>query len=235
MFERSLNSSWIVRPRLGPGFTIVELLVTSVIVGTVLLGVHAIFLQAIDVEGRATDRQDRREALAPIIAHLAERLEHAVNLPEIPAIVGGPDGDHGQYAITCCVGPSGNGGRSIETLGIQRRRYRWNLPSNEGQPAGIEMQILTYAGTRNVTPVAGADGLSEPELWNAAPSRIISRRVSDLSILYRKAGQANAPWLDRWSGPAGEVVIRICASLGGETVEKVVLPRASASLTAPTG
>ena len=212
------------------GFTIVELLVTSVIVGVVLLGVNAVFLQTINMEGRAAARQSQRDILSPVVAHLSEALECAVNLPEIAAIVGGPVGNDGDHTLTCCVGPKGDGNRSIETQGIQRRRYQWKTAASPEDFEGIKVQVLDYAGTSNIAPVAGSDTVSEDEIWNTAPARIIGRRIHALSITYRQLDQAGASWLEQWDGAAGNVAIRIRAASVGCTEERVVVPQTDGPL-----
>lgn len=209
-------------------FTIVELLVASVVGSLTLIGVHGVFLQAMDVEKRASIRREGLGLANAVAAHLAETLEGAVNLlPEVPSIIGGPESDGGGYSMKCIVGIGGAGGACL-----QRRRYRWNRLGDQGRSSELELQVMKYAGTRNVTALSGIEELTEEEQWSRIPPVVIGKQLSGLSVLYRKTSDPAAGWKDSWRGSAGDVAVRIRVKVEGETVERVVVPQVNAKLVA---
>ena len=203
----------------GSGFTLAELLVSSVVISTVMVGVYVVFLQAIDVEERASLAWDRSETAEAIVEHMTATLEGAVNLPEIVSIEGGPAGGDGEYFLTCT---------SSGAAGLQRRRYRWKsfgAGDDEKSSGIIELQTIEYAGTGIVTPIGGLEGLEEREIWNRIPSVVIGKRFDGISVLYRKASDPLTPWTERWNGEAGDVAVRIRVTVDGAAVEKIIVPQ----------
>lgn len=73
------DSTFGVRAGRG-GFTLAELLVASVVLSMTLLGVYALFSQAMRAEGATAVRWRHRGAAEAVVAHLAGAFEEAMNL-----------------------------------------------------------------------------------------------------------------------------------------------------------
>jgi len=230
-FPGEALSGHATRRSRGFGFTIVELLVASVVMSVALLGVYSIFAQAMQVQSQTSVRWNEQAAAEAMVAHFADVLERCVNLPEVPALVAGPDSAGEGYFLTCCA-TSGRGGSSdpLDRGGIQRRRYRWGFGSEEDRAGTIEVQTLSLAGTKIVSVWGEMEGGTEEEIWSRVPATVVGRRVGSLSVLYRKCNDPQSTWQDHWRGNAGEVAIWIRVGVGGETVERLVVPQADGFL-----
>lgn len=207
------------------GFTLVELLVASVVVTTTLTGVYAVFQHAMKIEAQATLGWNNHAAAEAVVTHLAEALEHAVNIPNIPTIEGGPDGEHGEYSIKCMIVAPGY------RASLQRRRYRWGFNADSQKTGTIELQTMIYAGSKNVTPFSSRGQLSEQQAWDQVEPKLVGKYLDAVSIQYRPLDDAGSGWNGRWSGRAGKVAVRIRASVGGQAVERIVVPRANGLIT----
>lgn len=206
------------------GFTLVELVVASLVMVVALIGVYALFGQVMAAEGGATARAGQRAAARAVVDHLADALEQVVVLADVQPIRGEPDADAGGYVLTCVVGagtPSGV---------VQRRRYAWQPPGAAVGTIGadsvahgtVTLTVLSQAGTVPIAPIEGAAADSAVDRWSLAPTRVIGTGVEDLSVTFRAGDDAR--WQRRWSGRPGAVLVRVSARVGGQTVERVVAP-----------
>jgi hypothetical protein len=202
-------------------------MVASVVVSMALIGVYAVFRQALSVEENAFRLWDDRAAAADVVTHVAEALEQAVNLPGVPAIVGGPGEEENEYVLTCTALSGGyrEGGRGA----VQRRRYRWWHDPEVSDSGVLELRVMTYAGTSNVTPINGLADLEEKQAWEQLEPKLIGKRLRSMSVSYRPTNDEDAEWKDRWHGRGGDVMIRISVTVGNQKCERIIRPRADAS------
>ena len=196
------------------GFTLAELLVASVVMATCLLGVSALFRQAMDVEGRASIRWNSRASAEAIASHLAATVENATNLPGIPALLAESD-QEGNRLLICQAGP-------------QRRRYRW-YSIDAKQEYSLELRSMTYAGTQNVSVGHVSEDPDSQRAWNQVKATIIGKHIDSISVSFRPLKASSDTWRDRWKGSVGEVGVRIRVRVGQETVERIVVPQANTS------
>lgn len=214
----------------GCGFTLTELLVANAVVAIALLGVHGLFRQVVEVERSLTLRWENRGAAEAVADHLAEAMQHVVNLPGKPAILAEPS-DDGARAVTCFTQAPLYRNAPLREAGVSRRRYAWRPGEDPEQPGEVDAQMLTYGGSQNLSLGAAEEG-DDAAAWNQATPMVIGGRVDELAITFRAPDDANAAWQDQGSWQGGQVVVRIRVRVGGETAERVVLPRAGAMAVA---
>jgi prepilin-type N-terminal cleavage/methylation domain-containing protein len=236
-------------------FTLVELLVAAVIVSVALLGVYSVFVAAVEAESRTTARWQRRAVARAAADEIAASLEAATNLPGIPAIVAGPD-EQGGYALQCLAQGVGASDGSAPRPPLVRRLYRWGdgaearaepragpgaelgadprAPRSAGprQSLLLRVQTMGYAGSKDLTPsVSAGDSAEAPAedaaRWALVPPVTVAAGLTSLSVTFRPAGDPDAPWQDQYRGRAGDVLVRVTAAAGPETVERVVLSKAN--------
>ena len=212
--------------RQATGFTLVELMVASSIMIVALVGVYSVFQQALEVEERTAIRWKQRAAAGAVVDHLAEVTERCVNLSaDEPAIEGGRQSD-GSYTLTCTVASWLGASSGTEPTSLQRRRYRWGFEAHD-RTGSLELKALEYSGSSNLTPLPGAPdlaGLDEEQVWSLTNPVVIGTGLSALSVEYRRADDPEATWADHWDEPAGQVAVRIRATVGERMVERVVVP-----------
>lgn len=202
-----------VRHRAARGFTIVELIVASVVVATALAGIYAIVRQVTSAEAVASTRWRERAAARAVADHLAGALEHAVNLPDLETRLGT---NSSPYLVCTVATPTG----------LERRRYGWS--ADVAGAGNLTLQVMPYAGTANVS-VARFDGVSGDGAWRDVPRTIIARNV-DLSVATRAAGGSVADWSARWGGRVGGRLFRVRVTMQESDFERMVLSRCDADL-----
>ena len=196
------------------GFTLAEFLVASVIMSAVLLGLNAVFQQTMDVEGRTTVRWNDRAAAEAVSSHLAETVEHCVNLPTIPALVIKSEDESSGYLIC--------------QAGLQRRRYQWSTDYTKGGCA-VELQVMILGGTRNLT-FGGEQEETQNSAWGQVNAVRIGNGLKRILVRVKPLEDLSAEWKDRWEGNVGRIAVQIQVEAGDQTVERIVVPRASAEV-----
>lgn len=194
------------------GFSVVELLLASVLLAVLSSGVYALYRDALRAESRSTIRLNRRARARAVVNHFRETLEQIVNVGEIPALAAGPTRDGG-YELECTV--CGSDG------GIERRKYTFIAPGDEEEPSAIELRMMYYAGTKNLGPPGGA---AEP--WSFLEPKVIAKGVG-VSFSFKTLG---SDWVDSFSGQEGTTYIRIKVDVGEESVQGAVISRVNAPL-----
>ena len=205
------------------GFTIVELMVSCLVLSVALLGVYAIFTQAMSMEEEASSLWDDRTAAAAVADHLTDALEHVVNLPGIPALVGRRGDEENEWTMTLTtISPAPSDGSPAR---VERRRYCWRHDPDAPDATVLELQTAIYAGTTNVTPIDGLAELDETEMWKRLGTEVIGTRLRSIWVSYRTANDPDAEWKDRWNGKTGNVMVRVSVSVGKSRCERTVVPR----------
>lgn len=241
------------RPR--TAFTLVELLVGSVVVVIALTGIFALMKHATDAERRTALRWDDRAAAEAVASHLVIALERAVYPPgggiaagpqedgsmlltfytepltaqptqDAPAL---PDGTPPQRpdptALAARTGIGVAGGRPP----LQRRRYHWNFAEAERRGA-LELRTLLYAGATLLTPGMSEVDPGDPQIWERLTASTVARGVQGISVEYRPAKDPDAEWMNRWHGPPEGVTVRVRVRVGDESVERIVTPHVGGTL-----
>lgn len=224
-FEKYFSPYWCSRS----GFTIAELLVASVASSVIFIGIYSIFMQATQAEENIRLQTQQRRAVIAVAEHIARTLEYAINLPDIPSIEGGAEGD-GEHFLKCTVAGIGVNGGDVTGRSISRIRYSWgqqDIDSNENQ---IYLQKMPYGGSKLLLLTNQEEQQEEEELWSQIPKAVIGTQLRSVSLLYRSAANPDASWQDNWKGSAGEVAIKIRVSVGGETAERIVIPKVNAPI-----
>ncbi len=228
--KQSGCGNWHPRRR---GFTIAELLVASVVTSMTFVAVYYIFFQAIRAEATVALRWKERHAAEAIVSHITETLEQAVNIPGIVTIHGGANGSEGESFLKCTVGGKALAGSDVSRMSVSRVRYSWNFQDTEGEDTkSILLQKLRYAGASVVTPIAEQEEMNEDELWEKAPSTTIGTQLDGVSVSYKNTKEPGASWGDSWKDSAGDVAVRIRVNVGGEMVERIVVPQANSPVIA---
>ncbi len=213
----------------GGGFTVAELMVACVVMGTALVGVYEVFRQAAEIERRASVRWEDRAAAEAVAAHVAESIEGAVMMPKASAIEGRRNED-GSVWIGCLTQARCWSSDRVGHAAIQGRRYTWR-PVVEGRGGGVvELKTLAYGGSVNVTVGVGGEERSEGEVWDRVAGVVIGREVREFKVGYRRADRPDGEWEEQFRGGVGNIVIMLRVRVGDEAVERVVLPHANREL-----
>jgi len=200
------------------GFTLVELITASMITSAVLLGIYAVFHQAIDSETRLGRRWADRQAAGAVVAHLADAMLQSVcpSTGGLSAITAGPDAAANGWALTCLtLRPTG---------GMERLRYTWSPSQADDRGMPLRLQRAIYAGNQNLSETSSSQAARGVDDWEHSEPMIIAKRLRSLSVQFREAGKLGAPWQDKWQGLGGRVIVRIRAQVGDQVAEKVLLP-----------
>jgi prepilin-type N-terminal cleavage/methylation domain-containing protein len=212
------------------GFTLTELLVANAVVAIALLGVYELFRQVVEVERASSRRWEDRAAAESIVDHLAEAMEHGVNLPNESALAAEPD-ENGAAVVGCFTQTPMYWGVSMRDAGVSRRRYAWKGGDDPEQAGQLEVRVLTYGGAKNLMPGVVEES-DDAAVWNQVTPRVIGQHVDEMAITFRAIDEANNGWQDRGTWQAGQVVARIRVRVGQETVERIVMPRANGTAVA---
>ena len=216
------------RSALERGFTLVELMTASLVMSAVLLGIYAVFHQAIGAETSFGRRWADRQAAETVVAHLADALVQSVcpSDESLDTIVAGPDPVTNGWALACLtLRPTG---------GMERLRYTWSESEADAGGITLRLQRAIYAGDQNLSDVSPSDSAEDADNWEHCEPVIIARRLGSLSVHFRETGQAGASWLDKWQGPGGKVIVRIRAQVADQALEKLVLPSVAGPLQEQT-
>lgn len=197
----------------------------SFITTTAFLGVYTVFKQVLDMEKNTRLRWHNQSQAESIVTHIAETLDSCLNLPDIPALFGGPDPKQGGYFLRCLVDGKGYSGGSSTWNGMRRRHYSWNTGTEENNQYSVELQELKYAGTRMLSPITGLEDLDEEQIWLGVPAQTIGKNVDAISILYKPIDDVVASWQGDWKGPVGNVAVWIKVECQGQLAERIVVPR----------
>lgn len=227
------------------GFTLVELMVASVIVSVALLGVFSLVRQASEVEARSHLVWRSRGPANAMADHLESALEHAV--------VSGDLGGGGIQAQ-----PDGNGGYRLRLLvagavydhtpgepegGTRWLEYRWYPELKDENAAGdasslsaddslayrVELRSALLAGdtllNRDVSS-RGNDAANEVD-WDRIEPIVLAREFKSVELAFRSV--AEGQWQPRYEGSPGTVIARLRIRAGDETIERIIYPRVSPS------
>ncbi len=210
------------------GFTVVELMVAAVVMSVALVGIYAVFRQALDAERAAGKRWRGRAAAAAVCEHLADAIEHSVNLPGRPALEIAAGDDGGASSLVCMVDEYA----SNETGGgsPQWRRYRWGFDSHDARAGTVELQRRPLAGQTDIGTVPRS-GSSNESIWAPVAPTVIGHQVATLSVMSRVF---DGPWEANWSGAVGERQFRVRVTVGEHTAERIVTPRVDGLLMVAT-
>jgi len=193
---------------LSRGFTVVEILLSSVLLAALGAGVCATLKQALEAEALATTRLSERLRVEGIVEHLAQSLASAVNLPAVPAVAGEGVAP-GTFELRSTVfGPSGP----------EWRRY---VLSGKDSEALVKLQVLKLAGTHQIQGEVVSEE-SEESPWSTVEARTISKRVA-VKVWFREDGR---DWSESFRGNTGRLTLRVEAQSGGERIVKVIRPPA---------
>jgi prepilin-type N-terminal cleavage/methylation domain-containing protein len=185
------------------GFTLVELLTACVIVSVALLGVHAIFHNVIRTERHLTIAWQERQAAEAVVSQICEAVESAVEIRGLPTMKTGKE-NNVQSFLECMA----HGGSGQPTL--QRRRYRWNSDSGI-----IDLRTIAYCGSQPVSLQVPA----EEDPWTNVKPVTIGQNLKSLTIQFKTAG---SDWEDRYTRSGLPTIVRVKATVGGTTVERIV-------------
>jgi hypothetical protein len=198
-------------------------MVACIIASTLKLGLYAILHNVLAAEARGSVTVENREAAQAIAAHLAASLEGAIVVGKDPTVKCVPDPSGRQTQLTCLVGPGRTSPRCIA-----RRRYTWSRPDDSGK-IEVRLQEITYAGSKVVTTDVPVEMENPDDLWANQPSRILGGNLDALTVEFRPIGQ-DAAWQSEFSGQPTGQIIRIRATSGQETIERVVQPQVTQEL-----
>ncbi|HET6429935.1 MAG TPA: prepilin-type N-terminal cleavage/methylation domain-containing protein [Phycisphaerae bacterium] len=223
----------------GPGgFTIVEILVACVIVATALLGVYGVFARAMAVEGQARESWSDRQAATAAVTEPADALQGIVNLQGADSLIVQPTA--GGLIVTCLA--LGDGARLpsrsaaiAEVVGssekrrfaLQWRRYEWVSPTGEQRSGRLEVRRSFLSGSVRIDPAELVPELPPEKLWQHVEPQLIADRLDGFSVECLPLDDPGGGWRPRWSGRSGRVAVRITATCGEHTAERIVLPAAT--------
>lgn len=193
------------------GFTLAELIVASVVMSTALLGVTALFQQAMRAEKRISIAWGQNSLARPIVEALVESLESTINLPEYPSINVQSDGSKSGWLI--CQTP------------LERRRYRW-YEDPAGSGLILELQVMPFSGSSPLVTGVNLDDLDLPSTWGPIKPSLIGKGITDIEVKFKPFGRTQATnWQSTWKGRAGEAIAQISITVGEQKVVKFLAPK----------
>jgi|GEM_PF-4143315 len=214
------------RPR--RGFTVVEFVVASLIVSISLLGIYSVFREVLRTDARYGAPTRQRSSAAAVARHLAEQLQHAINIPNQSAVTMQTNTDTGVSTLTVTTAPV-NASYSSGLPTLEKRRYEWGFSEPDSNIETLTMKTMTFAGNVNVSNISGLDGMTEEQAWAILTPQTIGRNVDQISVTFRSLASSSSPWIGSYSGDVGDVVVRVSVNVGGQTVQHVIVPYAADS------
>jgi len=187
------------------GFTLVELTTACVVVTIALLGVYVIFRDTVKTERRLTVGWQDRQAAEAIVSQICQAVQSAVEMPDIPAMRTGEEESDGSPFFECMT--YGDSRQST----LQRRRYRWDTETGV-----IDVRTIVYSGSQPVS-VVQQEGL---DVWANVEPVLIGRRLAGLSIQFK--APADDEWQDQYTRSEFPTIVRVQATVGGSSVERIV-------------
>jgi type II secretory pathway pseudopilin PulG len=189
--------------RVTGGFTLVEFMTACMVVSIALLGVHAIFGDAVQTERRLTLAWQDRQAAEAVVSQICQAVESAVEMPGLPAMKTGKE-DNGLSFLECMT----YGGPCQPTL--QRRMYRWNSDSGI-----IDLRTIPYCGSQPVP----LQVQTEEDPWTNIEPVTIGHDLKNLSIHFKTAA---SNWTDQYTRSDLPTVVRVKATVGKTSVERII-------------
>lgn len=194
------------------GFTLVELLTASVVMGFTLLAVYTVFRQALVVEQNLTSNWRDRASAEQVAEHLAESIERIVILPEIsPLRMDKAKDGEGRELLLTVLNDSGS---------VEWRRYHWGL--GDDATGRLFLQRRPFAGSQELTHDVSFEDLSPAQQWERIDATVIAEDLDHISVQARMAGDQQGKWKEKWNGLQGALMVRIRVRVDGKMVERLV-------------
>lgn len=206
------------------GFTLVEFIVASTISVVVVIGVYEVFSQVMRTEQRYGVTARHLAAANAVADHLAGAIERVVNLPDSEAMAAERDNDSGVYSVVCRTIGVGYEAGSTRDVGLQLRRYRWGFDEEDAQAGTIQLQIMDYAGSANISSSIAPGKLDTDQQWAKVQPELIAAGLSSVSVQFKALNDSAATWVESWQGDGGNVAVRVSIGVGGQTAERLVVP-----------
>ena len=196
------------------GFTLVELLIASVVVSTALTGIYALFRHAMDVEAKIALKWNEQDAAMTILDHLSEAITDVINLPNTKSIY---------------LSSNSEGGVLICQTVTQRRRYRWYRKEEETNFT-LELQTIHFSGEKSIS--LGVDWMGEDSqgVWENVAVTIIGQKIQSISLSCCSLKENSCNWKNNWNDMSGKVAFRLEIGVGSQVVSRTVVPKANAEV-----
>lgn len=202
------------------GFTLVEMVVASVVMSICLIGFYSFVKQPLSAETEITRKHQAQQLAAAVVNQMADSMEQALCLPDAPTFSAGTD-SQGHHELTCVA----SGPPLPEQPNIQLNRYTWG-PSADQDGIEVRMQRRLFFGSKEVS--AGQKDQLDADNWQSITPQLVGQGLSKFSVQFRPLAQSGDQWLDRWSGASGQVAIRVHAEVADQAVERIVVPPVNA-------
>ncbi|MEM1330080.1 MAG: prepilin-type N-terminal cleavage/methylation domain-containing protein [Planctomycetota bacterium] len=210
------------------GFTLVELLVASVIGSVTVLGAYVLLAQASEVGERLGETSRDRAAARLVAQEFALAVESSLLAGSTPQIIGSTEHSASSSTVTLTSVVSGHLARNpADPSNASTRMQRLTWSSGSGGHVRLRTRLL--AGVTDITTPRGSRGLSEQRQWDSAADRVIAEGVDRVSVNYLDLGTGSAQWRTSLDRAAGRVLARVTVRVGSQVVER----SASSRITSP--
>jgi prepilin-type N-terminal cleavage/methylation domain-containing protein len=205
-------------PKRRKGFTLVEVLMASIIISVALLGVYSLFQQAIDMEAKMRLSMYHRDRAEEVVDYFADALERCINLKDVETVRSGGS-EQGAFLEFTAV----NKGFWVRQC-VVRQRITWQQTQTQ-KGYTVQRQAMMYAGITNVTFA----NESQVE-WDSLSTTELFSQVDALEIEFKETDQPSGGWRKEYNGPGGQIAIRIQAASGDRKAQRIIVPTVQAVL-----
>ena len=193
-------------PTLRAGFTLVEILMASLLLVMVAGGAYSALRQALEVERRFNEHWRSKQSGDGIVEHLSSAIESAVNVGRTATILECAEtGETGTFQ--CAVATRASG---------ELRRYTWEERDGDVR---LFLQIVPLAGSVRTDSTAPLP--TTPAEWSTVTSREIGRTHSIVIEIQTQSGT----WSRNWNGGIRSKLFRLRVRVGGTSSERLAFSR----------
>jgi prepilin-type N-terminal cleavage/methylation domain-containing protein len=203
--------------RHGKGFTVVELIVATVVMAIALLGVQATFNHLMEVEANKSVAWSDQAQVGAVADYFEQIIEQATPVHGFSAI------QADTHELVCLAIPAAS--RSVPAIEGTTAMYRLRWGDQVAEAGTIEQQRVLLSGDQIISPRNPDIAVDDPAFWQQYASSLVASGVSSIGLRFRAIGAPDdVPWTDKWAGNPGSIEVRISVRIGTVSAQRRVFP-----------